>query len=103
MRSSIVPWSMTIVCSSLKMSASSMIPEAMSLISRSRCAIAASLVFRLRCLREEVCWRVDWENDLSVSVSIMLGSVYGFCAGMLGEEVKGAVRPPRVRSSGRCY
>lgn len=54
------------------MSASSMIPCAISLISRSRCMMAASL--EVSCFWE-VCWRVAWEKDLSASDSMMEGSM----------------------------
>lgn len=86
---------MTMVCNSLKMSASSIIPLAISVISRSRCTMAASLLPRRFC---DVCCSVDWEYDLSVSDSIIDGSVYGFWDGVDARS-RGEDMPPNVRSS----
>jgi len=47
------------------MSANSMMPCAMSVISRSRCEMMASLEVSWVC----VCWRVRWEKEASASVS----------------------------------
>lgn len=90
-----VPWSMTMVCNSRKISDNSIIPLAISLIARSRCSIAASFVL---VRRWDVCIRVVWENDLSASDSIKDGSVYGFCIGV-GVRSNGDDPPSRPRSS----
>ena len=80
-------------------------PFAISLISRSRCAIAVSFVrncWRWRIV-EEVCWRVEREREVSASVSSSKreGLAYGFwccCWGREEDGRAGEVRPPRVRS-----
>ena len=74
-------------------------PDAISLISRSRCAMAASLVvYRCWASRSvDVCCRVRSEKDLSVSESRREGSANGVC--VMEGDAMGAVRPPRVRSS----
>lgn len=84
------------VCKSRNISESSMIPLAISFISRSRCAMAVSLL--PICLCWDVCKRVDCEYDLSASDSMSDGSVYGFCIGV-EDRSSGVAMPSIPRSS----